>query len=135
MDLNSLGVFKVMAKKMDWLTQRQAVIADNVANIDTPKFQSSDLTPMTFRSALATVHKLEPAMTSPAHQTLAKGNDGPGTVRRDRKPYETKPDGNAVVAEEQMLKLSQTSQDFNTVTSLYRRNVNLLKMAIGRGGN
>ena len=42
MDLSSMGVFKLMAKKMDWLTQRQEVLAQNVANVDTPKFKPDD---------------------------------------------------------------------------------------------
>ena len=134
MDLNSIGVFKLMTKKMDWLTQRQEVLAQNVANVDTPKFKPDDLTPFTFRSALEGSGRLEPAVTSPSHQRLARANDGPGAVRKDKKPYETKPDGNAVVVEEQMLKLSQTNQDFSMVTNLYKKNVALFKMAIGRGG-
>ncbi|MEI7607130.1 MAG: flagellar basal body rod protein FlgB [Rhodospirillaceae bacterium] len=133
MDLSSMGVFKLMAKKMDWLTQRQEVLAQNVANVDTPKFKPDDVTPFTFRTALQASNHLEPAMTNPAHQHLAHANDGPGSVRKERKPYETKPDGNAVDIEEQMLKLSQTSQDFNMVTSLYRKNVSLIKSVLARG--
>ena len=67
------------------------------------------------------------------HTLLAHAAEGPGTVRKDRKTYETKPDGNAVDIEEQMLKLSQTSQDFNMVTSLYRKNVSLIKSVLARG--
>ncbi|MEI6556883.1 MAG: flagellar basal body rod protein FlgB [Rhodospirillaceae bacterium] len=133
MDLSSLGVFRLMAKKMDWLSQRQGVLAENVANVDTPKFKSEDLTPFTFRTALQEGHALEPAMTNASHMRLAHASDGPGTVRKDRKPYETKPDGNAVDIEEQMLKLSQTSQDFNMVTNLYRKNISLLKQVLQRG--
>lgn len=131
MDLNKLGVFKLMNQKMDWLTQRQTVLAQNVANVDTPKFKPEDITPFTFRSALSEARTLAPATTNPGHMVLPKPNEGPGKVGRERKPYETKPDGNAVVMEEQMMKLSQTGQDFNTMTNLYRKNVSLLKMALG----
>ena len=133
MDLNSIGLFKLMAKKMDWLSQRQGVLAQNVANVDTPKFKPEDLTPFTFHTALQEAHHLEPAMTNPAHLQLAHAADGPGAVRKDRKTYETKPDGNAVDIEEQMLKLSQTSQDYNMVTNLYRTNVAMLKLVRSRG--
>ncbi len=133
MDLSTLGFFRLMAKKMDWLSQRQTVLAQNVANVDTPKFKPEDVTPFTFRTALQEGHHLEPAMTNPAHQHLAHAAEGPGTVRKDRKTYETKPDGNAVDIEEQMMKLSQTSQDYNMVTSLYRKNVGLLKQVLQHG--
>ncbi|MEI8395011.1 MAG: flagellar basal body rod protein FlgB [Rhodospirillaceae bacterium] len=137
MDLGTMGVFKLMTKKMDWLAQRQEVIAENVANANTPKFKPEDMTPFTFRSALEEGrHKLEPVLTNPAHQSMLHPKDGAaGTARKEKRPYETKPDGNAVVVEEQMLKLSQAGQDFSLVTSLYRKNVNLFKLAIGRGGS
>lgn len=133
MDLNSLGIFKLMNKKMDWLTQRQEVLAQNIANVDTPKFKPEDVTPFTFRSALSEARQLTPTLTDPAHMALPRANDGPGKVGKERKPYETKPDGNAVVVEEQMLKMSQSAQDFNMVTSLYKKNVGLLKTALSRG--
>ena len=133
MDLNSLGVFKLMSKKMNWLTQRQEVLAQNVANVYTPKFKPQDITPFTFRTALSEGRQLEPTMTNPSHMALPRANDGPGKVGRERKPYETKPDGNAVVVEEQMLKMSQAAQDFNMVTNLYKKNVSLLKSALSRG--
>ncbi len=133
MDLSSIGLFKLMTKKMDWLSQRQGVLAQNVANVDTPKFKPEDLTPFSFRTALQEGHHLQPAMTNSAHLQLTRASDGPGTVRKDRKTYETKPDGNAVDIEEQMLKLTQTSGDYNMVTSLYRKNVAMLKTVLSRG--
>ena len=51
MDLSSIGILKLISKKMDWLGQRQEVLAQNVANADTPKFKPDDLTPFTFRTA------------------------------------------------------------------------------------
>jgi len=43
------------------------------------------------------------------------------------------PTGNAVVVEDQMLKMSQSSQDYTTITNLYKKNVSLLKLAIHSG--
>ena len=133
MDLSSMAVFKLISKKMDWLAQRQEVLAQNVANVDTPKYKPNDLTPFTFRTALRDSAQLQPAMTNPAHLQLPETPDGPGKEAKERKPYETKPDGNAVDLEEQMYKLSQNSQDFNMVTGLYRKNVGLLKTVLARG--
>ncbi|MEI6986290.1 MAG: flagellar basal body rod protein FlgB [Rhodospirillaceae bacterium] len=137
MDLNSMGVFKLITKKMEWLSQRQEVVAQNIANVDTPKFKPSDVSPFSFRSAIESHQRqLVPAITDPAHQRAARsGNGDSGSVtRRDRKPYETKLDGNAVVVEQQMLKLSETAQDYGLVTNLYKKNVSMLRMALGRSG-
>ena len=62
MDLNTLGVFKLLNKKMDWLNQRQEVVAENIANVDTPKYKPSDLKTFTFKSALGEGHRLAPVL-------------------------------------------------------------------------
>lgn len=134
MDTSSLGLFRLLSKKMDWLNQRQEVLAENVANADTPKYRPNDLSSFDFKTAITEAHRLKPAQTDPGHMQFARGDDGPGKVGRNRRPYETKPDGNAVIVEEQMLKVAQTAADYNTVTNLYRKNVGLLKMVLGRGG-
>lgn len=134
MDLSNLGLFKLMSRKMDWLTQRQEVISQNVANADTPEYKGRDLKPFNFRDALADSRRLTPTATSPTHLQGTVPAGGSNKEQRVRNPYETAPDGNNVVVEEQMIKLSQTSMDYQTITNLYRKQVGLLKTAIGRGG-
>lgn len=43
MDIGKLGMFANLKEKMDWLTQRQEVIAQNIANSDTPHYRANDL--------------------------------------------------------------------------------------------
>ena len=40
MDLGDFAVFRIMKQKLGWLNQRQRVIAENIANADTPKYLS-----------------------------------------------------------------------------------------------
>lgn len=133
MDLNSLNLFKLAARKMDWLAQRQEVLAENVANADTPKYKPRDLKAFDFKTALNQVHHLQPTQTNGAHLASRRDEAGPGKAEKDRRPYETKPDGNAVVIEEQMLKVSGTAQDFNLITNLYKKHVGLIRQALSRG--
>lgn len=133
MDLNQVGVLKMLGRKMGWLGQRQAVLTENVANADTPHYKPRDVTAFDFKAALGQNRRLEPTRTSSTHMQLTQANAGPGKAERERHPYETKMDGNSVVIEEQMLKISQTATDYNAATSLYRKNVALLRSAIGRG--
>ncbi len=130
MDLNTLGIFKLLNKRMDWLNQRHEVVAENVANIDTPNYRAKDLTPFTFKTAMEETHHLAPTQTDPGHQRLPRSGDEAGTARPDKSPYETKPDHNAVVAENQMLKMSQIGQDYSLATNLYKKNLSLLRLAI-----
>lgn len=50
-----------------------------------------------------------------------------------RDPYETAPDGNNVVLEDQMMRMSQSSMDYQTITNLYKKQVAMIKSAIRSG--
>ncbi|RJF87126.1 hypothetical protein D3874_08880 [Oleomonas cavernae] len=47
--------------------------------------------------------------------------------------FETTPSGNAVVLEEEMARLAETKMDYDTITGIYRKQVSMLKTALGRG--
>ncbi len=134
MDLNNLSLYKLMTRKMDWVEQRQKVIAENVANADTPGFKGRDLKPFTFRDALEDHRRLPARATDAAHLPGTLPAGGINKEQRVRNPYETSPDGNNVVLEEQMIKMGQNSQDYGMVTNLYRKNVTMIRMAIRSGG-
>jgi flagellar basal-body rod protein FlgB len=52
--------------------------------------------------------------------------------RPDIERYETAPSGNAVVLEDQMMRVSETQTDYRMATTLYRKHIAMLKAAIGR---
>lgn len=141
MDLSNLGLFRLMQRKMNWLTQRQEVLSENVANADSPNYRARDVVPFDFKSAVRDINrvkKLGLAETQPGHIT----NGGSSVVdhasawlvreNKDRKAYETSPSRNGVVLEDQMAKVTQTASDYQMITNLYRKQVNLIKTAIGR---
>ena len=53
MDLNGIPLFSLINGRMSWLSARQSVLAENVANGDTPNFVARDLKPVDFQSMLA----------------------------------------------------------------------------------
>jgi flagellar basal-body rod protein FlgB len=53
--------------------------------------------------------------------------------QKTKKQYESAPVGNAVVLEEQMVKLADAQSNYQLMTNLYRKHVDLFKMALGRG--
>lgn len=133
MDLDSIPVFRMMQDKMSWLTQRQRVLAQNIANADTPGYGAEDLKPIDFtrdngRSAFA----LTLTTTDEAH-FRSLGPDDRFKVEREDKPYEVSPSKNSVVLEEQLVKVAQTAADYNLVTGLYRKHTQMLRIALGRG--
>jgi len=49
-----------------------------------------------------------------------------------KKTYDVTPTGNAVVMEEQMVKSTETMTDYNLMTAIYQKNVNMMRTALGR---
>ncbi|ACI98320.1 flagellar basal body rod protein FlgB [Rhodospirillum centenum] len=134
MDLNKIGLFKLISEKMAWHSQRQGVLAQNVANSDTPDYKPQDLVAFDFRKELRESGRMEIAQTNPMHMAGTLPRDRPFKDGRQRATYETAPDGNAVVLEEQMTKLGQNAIEFQGVTNIYRKQIAMLKTALGRGG-
>lgn len=132
MDLTKLTLFNGLEKKVDWLNQRQSVLSLNVANANTPGYVSQDLKPFDFKEAVA-AKMPAPKASHGAHVTEVAAGGLAERPDEDRRPYELAPDGNAVVLEEQMIKATETAMDHQLMTSLYQRNVNLFKIALGSG--
>jgi flagellar basal-body rod protein FlgB len=125
------GLFSLLGKRMEWLGQRQKVLAQNIANADTPDYVPHDLKAQEFSRMVArqTAATLQPAATRPGHiQTSSRGADARSVEQKQR--YETAPSGNAVVVEEQLIKVAQTQNDYNAITNLYKKQVAMVKMAL-----
>ncbi len=125
MDLSQIPLFKAMAQKLAWLGGRQTVLAENVANLNTPGFQGSDLKPIDFGKLLSGENPgpLQMVATSPAHiSTPASGDNG--NVQKVQT-------GGPVQVEDQMMKVSDTATQYAFTTSLYQKQIALIKAAIG----
>ena len=135
MAIDDLPVLSMLRAKMQWHQERQRVLAENIANSDTPNFRPRDLVepklgPGGVNVAGAAGGTLPMMRTSATHMTVAGGAP---SFPLDRKGgYETRPAGNAVNLEDEMLKVSANQMDYAAVTTLYSRSLNLLKTAIGK---
>jgi len=130
-----MAIFKMANKRMDWLSQRQKVLSENVANADTPKYRPSDLKPIDFRTMVRSEQaSLKPSQTSPLHLTGTKPVDQFKAVKeRPKDAYEMNPMGNSVVLEEQMQKVGETAREYQLSANLYQKQVGMIRAAIGRG--
>ena len=132
-DLKFLGLLK---SKMHWHQARQKVLAENVANADTPDFRARELKPMSFGETLA-MTALDGVSQARTHQSHIRGpamvaaSTGVGRLEQDG--WEVTPEGNGVVLEEEMMKVAGNQFDFQLASSLYSRSLGLLKTALGRG--
>jgi flagellar basal-body rod protein FlgB len=134
MDLANLPLFSAITRKMSWLTSRQRVLAENVANVDTPQYKAADLRPLDFRRELAQFQgKLQPVATDPKHLsgTVPVSASAEETVAD---PVERDINGNTVSVEDEMIKVSDSMADYQLMTSLYKKQIGMIKAALGRGG-
>ena len=130
-----LNLFAVISKRMDWLGQRQNVLADNIANSDTPDFVPQDLKEGQFLRVLRRrLEPVDPQLTQAGHMPGTAFRDGPARAQDQKETYETAPSGNAVVLEEQLMKVAKTQGDYQLMTNLYRKHMDMFRMAL-RGGN
>jgi len=127
-----------IARQMKALAERQRVVAQNIANSETPGYKAQDTEPADFGDLLANgrVHIGRPSVAITSG--MAKlGATAPRNVHvvQDRAVSEIKPDGNTVTLEDQLLKMGQLQADFTAMTNLYRKQQGLLKTALGRSPN
>src|SRR6056297_2911608 len=103
MDFSQLSFFRLVGQRLDYLSQRQAVLAENIANADTPGYRPNDLEPFAAQVARASRSQTLPmARTHPGHIDAAAGREEPADARTMARPYEVSPSGNEVVLEQQM---------------------------------
>ena len=107
------------------------MLAENVANSDTPNFKPRDLVEPKFDASGASAGgALAMMRTSTGH---IGPSGAPESFDQNRNAgFETRPAGNAVNLEDEMLKVSTNQMDYAAVTSLYSHNLHLLKTAIGK---
>jgi flagellar basal-body rod protein FlgB len=135
MAISDLPVLSALRTKMQWHQERQRVLAENVANSDTPKFKPRDLVEPKFDAAAhrpGASGNLALLRTSLSHIAPSSGQ-GQSFDVNGRAGFQTRPAGNAVSLEEEMTKVSANQMDYAAVTTLYSKSLQLLKTAIGKG--
>lgn len=109
-----LHIMQLAARHGDWAATRQAVIAGNIANADTPGFRARDIEDFSFKDE---VNRLQLAVTRPDHMALsdvelrASDVDETGT-------WDVAHSANTVSIDEQLMKANETSREHQLSTSV-----------------
>jgi len=117
--LKGINILSLTSSMASHAAQRHAVIAENIANSDTPEYKAKDLKPF------AEVYK----STEFNGQTLAQA---------EFKLIETNmgdahsPNGNSVSLEDQMMRSAQTQNDHAMALMLYKKTLTMMKTAVGK---
>ncbi|NWG54274.1 MAG: flagellar basal body rod protein FlgB [Hydrogenophilaceae bacterium] len=126
MDIGQAPYFELLRIRLDQLSQRQRLIAENIANASTPGYTPRDLDASAFQRALDAQSGVALARTNAGH--MAAGG-APQAVIVTRADSETTLDGNAVVLEEQTVRAAETRMQYETALALYQKGLQLLRMA------
>ena len=131
MDLDKLPLFKAMVRRMQWLSERQQVLAQNVANADTPNYRARDLKAPSFAELVGRSQaQVSLVTTNPNHLS---GTRPPTAFKTEAdNSGEISPSGNNVSLEDQMLKVSGAAGDYQLTTSLYKQHLAMLKTVLGK---
>lgn len=137
MNLNDIPLMAMLKGKLGYVTQRQRVIAQNVANSDTPGYSPSDLKPFSIETAMkpaaASHGGVTTARTNSAH--IAGKTAAAAAWKQQVQPdSEGRLDGNQVVLEDQMIKMSEARLDYEAAVGLYQKSLGMLRLAARRPG-
>lgn len=117
----SKDVFALAEKRLEWTGQRQSVLAQNIANVNTPGYTARD------------VKSFDQVLAAQAHPSA--GGGGFGVSNRpvvDLTMTNRSIDGNAVVLDEQLEKVAETDTANQMAMNLYKKYQSMFRTAIGR---
>jgi flagellar basal-body rod protein FlgB len=133
MGFGDIPLLNILQQKMTWLNDRQGVLSRNIANASTPGFVPMDLNAKDFASAVSEATRGGLTTTNALH---LRGNSSAGgsfhaIVTPDS---QSSPDGNAVVVEEQMMKVAETQMAYAEAAGLYKKMGSMWRTALGSRG-
>ena len=129
-----LPLFSALSDKMRWHEARQKLLAENVANAETPNYRGRDLKVFNFAEHLADqpFRNVGTTITNTMHIAATSSSGGAAFRARQANSFEITPEGNEVSLEDEMMKVTSNEMDFQAVTSLYTRSMKVLRTALGR---
>ena len=123
-----IGTMQMAQALTDHAVQRQKLIAQNVANADTPDFKARDLSDFasTYRSQVSA----EMRSTRSGHLTGVSWGAESGRVVDDG--GEPAPNGNTVSVEEEMIRTAEARREFDVSLAVTRSAMSLIRTSLGR---
>ena len=130
MEPNRIGLFDLAERRLAWTDRRRGVLAQNIANANTPGYKPHDL--KSFAATLGGAGAVAQTRTHPNHLGTAGGTAPNEVVDRT---HTQSPDGNAVALDEQLMRVADTDTTHALVTTIYRKYLNLFSIALGRSSS
>lgn len=133
MEIGGMPLLTALKEKMRWHQARQSVLAQNVANAETPGYRAGDLKAFNFAEHLrdSELSQMSTMATNTRHFSIS--SRGTGEFRlADNKAFELTANGNGVTLEDEMMKVASNQLDYQAATTLYQRSMRIMRLALGR---
>ena len=114
--MDQVYLFGLASRRAEWLTNRQAIVAENIANVNTPAFKAKDI--QGFSDVLEST-QLAMAGTDPMHMADASGRSV-AVEAEDEASWGVVHSGNSVSLEQEMLKAGEVSGQYSLNTSVVK---------------
>ncbi|MEI4485500.1 flagellar biosynthesis protein FlgB [Frigidibacter sp. MR17.14] len=129
MKLDEMSFFRLASQRLDWLGGRQRVLAENIANADTPDYRAKDV--QSFESYVSDASADRARLTE-------QGYDPSSALLPRREVEQTRGDGewgesfddNNVTLEQQSLQAMETAGQYRLAARLYKKGYELLNLAV-----
>jgi flagellar basal-body rod protein FlgB len=103
--MENINLFNLASKRLQWISDRQRVISENVANADVAGYRAKEV-----ENFDAYLQRAKGANTPP-----------PAEVHETETPWSSSLSGNTVILEDQLLEASSANGQYRVATSLYRK--------------
>ena len=114
--MSQVYLFQLASQRTQWLSARQSLIAENVANASTPGFSARDLQPF---SAVLDHTQMSMTTTDPSHLAPTAADFDPARPADSDASNETL-SGNSVNLADEMIKLGDVSHQYSVATGVTR---------------
>lgn len=124
--MEPIYLFDLAAQESRWLAARQATIAENTANANTPGYKAKDVTP--FAEVLDNT-RMGLTITNPRDIALGP-EDRAGPARENEQPWQVTLSGNSVSLAREMIKASEVDGAYALNTSIVKAFNNMFMASV-----
>jgi len=130
MPINLDNEFALHSRALNVATQRLGLLANNLANADTPEFKAQDID---FKTAMKSAGSNQPAMQATHAQHIGLGRGGMNAQVMYRVPDQPSMDGNTVDAQKETTAISETAVRYEATLTFLNSKIRGLRLAITGG--
>lgn len=127
--LNGIGVFDLTSARLSYETAGLRVVADNIANADTPGFHGRAVVP--FEETLRHAGGLPPLVPGATRRAYADGGATVVIPTGAAAVDEEAPNRNTVSLEDEMMQAARLRAGHALAATTFEKNLELMRLAVG----